>query len=174
MSERTNNTPRLVRDLMTVGVPTCPTHTPVVEIARLLLDRQLEAVVVLDPDGHAVGVVSRDDLVRLYARGDSLSLTAEDAMQEGVIEVPPDIPLAAAAQIMRDKGVRAVFLMHNASGIIYPAAVLTYTHFLRHLGARSDDELRDLGIKAERRSPVEAFIEKRNAARRQAGLQDQE
>ena len=44
-----------------------------------------------------------------------------------VAQVPPDIPLAAAAQMMRDKHLRAVFLMHNASGIIYPAAMLTYT-----------------------------------------------
>ena len=86
-------------------------------------------------------------------------------MTEGVVELPPDIPLTVAAQLMRDMKVRVVFLMHNANGIIYPAATLSYRHFLRHLAAESDEDLRDLGITAERRSPVDIFIEKRDAAR---------
>lgn len=87
-------------------------------------------------------------------------------MSEGVPQVPPDIPLAAAAQLMVDNGWQIVFLMHNAGGIIYPAAMLSITHFLRHLAARSDDDLRDLGIKAERQPPAEAFKQRRDAARR--------
>jgi len=37
------------------------------------------------------------------------------------------------------------------------------------LAARSPDELRDLGIQAERKSPIETFIERRDEARRRAG-----
>ena len=88
-------------------------------------------------------------------------------MSEGIPEVPPDIPLTAAAQIMRDHHWQVVFLLHNSAGIAYPAAMLSYTHLLRHLAAQSDDDLRDLGIKAERQPPVEAFKERRDAARRQ-------
>jgi CBS-domain-containing membrane protein len=155
----------LVRDLMTVGVATCPPDTSVIEVARLLLDKDLEGVVVLDQEGHALGVVSRDELVRAYARDDRRNLTAADVMHDGVTELPPDIPLTAAAQLMQDQGVRAVFLMHHASGIEYPAAMLTYKHFLRHLAAEDDHELNDLGIAAARKSPLEAFMEKRDAAR---------
>jgi CBS domain-containing protein len=107
----------LVRDLMTVGVPTCSLTTPMIEIARLLLDRDLEAVIVLDEQGHAVGVVSRDDLVRAYARFHRDILTAEQIMTENVIEVPPDIPLAAAALLIAIMA-RAPCLMHNADGIV--------------------------------------------------------
>ncbi len=160
---------RLVRDLMTVGVPTCPLTSPLIEITRALLDRDLEAVVVLNEEGHAAGVVSRDDLVRAYARDRWDDLTAEDIMTEGVIEVPPDIPVAAAALIMQDQGVRVVFLMHNAEGISYPAAMLTYTHLLRHLAASDGSGLKDLGIRAEREAPLEAFFKRRDEARRRAG-----
>ncbi len=174
MSDKPTPAPKLVRDLMTVGVPTCATDTPAIEIARLLLEKDWEGIIVLDQEGHAVGVVSRDDLVHIYPRADCRSLKAEEVMQEEVVEIPPDLPLEAAAQIMRDKGVRVVFLMHNASGIIYPAAMLSYKHLLRHMAAQSDEELRDLGIKAERRSPIDIFIEKREAARRQKGSSLQE
>ena len=163
-----NTSPKLVRDLMTVGVVTCPPETPISEVARLLLDGDLEGVVVLDQEGNGVGVVTQDDLVRAYSRHDVQSQTAEDVMQDGMIVIPPDIPLAAAAQLMQDKGTRVVFLTHNASGIIYPAAMLSYRHFLRHLAAQSSEDLRDLGIAAERQLPVEMFIRKRDAARRQA------
>jgi hypothetical protein len=57
------------------------------------------------------------------------------------------------------------FLMHNAGGIIYPAAVISYNHFLRHLAAQKIDDLRDLGIAAARQAPLEAFKQKQEAAR---------
>lgn len=162
------DTIRLVRDLMKVGVPTCPLTTPMLEIARLMLDNDWEGVVVLDKEGHGAGVVSRDDLIRAYARDNWHKLTAEMIMTEGLVEIPPNIPLAAAAQIMQDQGVRVVFLTHNADGIIYPAAMLTYHHLLRHLAAQERGELKDLGIRAEREAPLEAFIKRRDEARNRA------
>lgn len=164
----------LVRDLMAVGVLTCQPDTPIVEIARLLLDRDLEGVVVLNEEGHAIGVVDREALIQAYSHHCSRELTAENIMHDDVPQVPPDIPLAAAAQIMRDQGVRQVFLMHNAEGITYPAAQLSYTHLLRHLAARDNDELSDLGIKAARQAPLDAFIQRREAARRQLSSFDEE
>ncbi len=164
----------LVRDLMTVGVRTCPVGTPIVKIARLLLEEGLESVVVLDQEGHAVCLVSQDELVRAYAHGDWENLTAEDVMRDGVPQIPPDIPLTAAAQLMQDQGVRAFYLMHHAGGIEYPAATISYRHFLRHLTAQEGDDLQDLGIKAARQSPLERFVQKRDAARRSTRFSDQE
>jgi CBS domain-containing protein len=164
----------LVRELMTVGVATCPPDTSIVEVTRLLLDEELEGVVVLDREGHAVGVVTRDELVRAYSRDDCRSLTAEEVMRDGVPQIPPDIPLSAAAQLMQDQGTRVVFLMHHAGGIEYPAAFLSYKHFLRHLVAQDEDELSDLGIAAARQLPLEAFVQKREEARRQAQASTQE
>jgi hypothetical protein len=64
--------------------------------------------------------------------------------------------------------------MHNAAGITYPAAVITYKHFLRHFAAHNDEELNDLGIKAARQSPIEYFIKKRDEARRDNQFPHQE
>ena len=161
---------QLVRDLMSVGVATCPPNMPIAQVARLLLapqpfGGQLEAVVVLDDDGNAAGCVSQDDLVQAYTRDNHRDLTAGDVMCENVPQVPPDIPLGSAAQLMRDHGWRVVYIMHQAGGILYPAAMLSYTHLLRHMAALHDAELQDLGIAAARKPPLETFIEKRDAAR---------
>ncbi len=159
---------KLVRDLMKVGVQTIPLNGPLPDVARLILEKDLEGVVVLDEEGHGVGVVTRDDLVSAFDRDNVRELTAEQVMSEGVPQVPPDIPLAAAARLMHDNGWRVVFLMHNAGGIIYPAASLSYTHLIRCLAARDPSDLKDLGIAAARKSPIDAFIEKREAAKRAA------
>jgi len=158
--------PKLVRELMTVGVLTCPPDTPIPEAARLLLSNNLEAIVVLDVEGHAVGMISRDELIQSYAKGDYKSLTAEEVMRADVPQLPPEIPLNAAAQIMQDQKLRVVFLMHQAGGIEYPAAVLSYQHLLRHMAMQDDDDLSDLGISAERQSPEESYLQRREAARR--------
>lgn len=163
--------PKLVRDLMTVGVLTCAPDTSLVDLARLMLDKSCEAVVVMQ-DGHALGVVGEDELVSAFDRVDLHQLVAEDVLREGVPQVPPDIPLAAAAQLMHDLGVRTLFLMHHSGGVEYPAAQISYRHLLRLLAAQDEAELRDLGMHAERQSPLEAFIQRRDAARREASRRD--
>lgn len=161
---------KLVRDLMTVGVPTCKTDVPAADIARFLIDNNVEEMVVLGSEGEGVGVVGYEELVRAYGREDVKSLKAEDIMREGVPELPSDIPLTVAAQMMRDRGIRVAYMTHNSSGIIYPAAMISYRHIVRHIAAKDENELKDLGIKAERKSPLEVFIAKRDNARKEAGL----
>lgn len=160
----------LVRDLMTVGVPTCKWETPITDIARFLLEHHVEAMCVLDPEGHGIGVVGEEELVAAYGKENQDSLKAEDIMSEGVPELGADIPLTVAAQMMKDKAIRIAYMMHNAGGIIYPAAYISYRHILRHIAARDESELKDLGLAAERKSPIEVFIERRDEARRKAGL----
>ncbi len=163
-----STSPKLVRDLMSVGVPTCALEDSVVELTRWFLEKEIEGAVVLDENGHGAGVVTHDELVKAYVRGDYRGVTAQDVMRADVPQAPPDIPLTAVAQIMQDMGVRVVFMMHHAGGISYPAAYLTYKHLLRHLAAQEEEELKDLGIKAERESPLETFIRRRDEALRQA------
>lgn len=161
---------KLVRDLMTVGVPTCKTTTPMVEIARFLIENNVEEMVVLGDEGEGLGVCGYKELVNAYERDDVHSLTAEEIMTEGVPELPSDIPLTLAAQLLRDKDIRVAYMNHNSAGIIYPAASLSYRHLVRHLAAEDESELKDLGINAERKSPLEQFIERRDEARRKAGI----
>lgn len=163
--------PHLVRDLMTVGVVTCTPQTTVPELAQLLLDHDLDEVIVLE-DGKALGVVGQDDLIAAIAKDGAKSLSASDVMREGVPQIPPDIPLRAAAQIMRDQGERTLFLMHHAAGIEYPAAAISYKHYLRYLAADDLTDLHDLGIKAGRTPPLEEFFKRRAGAREKNIIQE--
>ena len=162
------NEPIFVRDLMTVGVATCPPDASIMDVARLLLNQNLDELVVLD-GGHAVGVIGQTELVGICCRQDSERLSVKDVMREDVPQVPADIPLQAAMQIMLDRGIRSLYLMHHAAGIEYPAGKLTFQHLLRFLVAEKPDDISDLGIHAARKSPVEMFIQRRDEARKLRG-----
>jgi RES domain-containing protein len=117
-----------------------------------------------------VGVVGYEELVSAYHRDDIRELTAEEVMSEGVSELPSDIPLTVAAQMMKDRKIRVAYMNHNSAGIIYPAASISYKHIVRHLAAKDESELKDLGLAAERKSPVEVFVARRDEARKKVGI----
>ena len=151
----------------------------VVDAAQLMRKHHVgDLVVVEEKNGrrHPVGIVTdRDIVVEVVAAGvNPDALKVGDIMGPEVATVRESEGLFEALRYMRDKGVRVVFLMHNAAGIQYPAAALSYTHILRHLAAQSDAELQDLGTAAARKSPIETFIEKRDAARRQSRIPHEE
>jgi CBS domain-containing protein len=155
-----------VRDLMTLGVATCDPDTPASEVARMMLEKGWEEVVVVE-NRHAIGVVGPEELVRAYNQENAATLTAESIMREGLPAAPADIPASTAAQIMLDLGVRTLYITHHAGGIEFPTAFISTHHILRHMAAQNENDLRDLGISAEREPPLQAFIKRRDEARRQ-------
>ena len=161
MSTRKENNIMLVRDLMHVGVMTCSANTPVVEAIHLLLNQNLESVLVLDDNGHTAGVFGRREAIKIYTNqtnaGNWQTLTVADAMQTNILEVPPDIPATAAAQIMLDQDTRDIYLLHYAGGIGWPAATFRFDEVLRYLGAESDEEVAAMGVGAPRKSGIEFF-----------------
>jgi predicted transcriptional regulator len=158
--------PSLVRDLMSVGVPTYPSGTLLTDLVHDMVEKNLESVVILDEDGNGCGYISQKELVKIYARPARQDLKVDDVMVEVIPQVPADIPLSAATQIMVDQNVRVLYVMHHAGGITYPAGMLTYRHILRAMTAKSAEELGDLGVQAKRQLPIDAFLQRREAARK--------
>lgn len=169
MSDQSTPNPTLVRDLMSVGVSTCSPDQPIDELTRFLLENDLEEIVVME-ERQIMGVVSRDELVKAYAQEGSGEMTAEQVMRSEIAGVPPDIPLKTAALLMLDKGVRTLYVTHQAGGVEYPAAYISFKHILRHLSSKDIQELNDLGIQSKRQSPIDTFIQRRDEARRRSGL----
>ncbi len=115
----------LVRDVMTIGVPVChEAETCGAVLAQLTGD----VVVALDEDGMACGWLTREQLTQ--AGG---SQTVGEVMDEDIPTVPPDIPAETAAQMMRDRGVNYLFLMHDWPGEPRPAAVISLDAIERRL-----------------------------------------
>ena len=112
--------PLLVRDVMTIGVPVCRDTETCGAVAARLTGGGPPVVVVLDEDGMACGWLTRDRLA-----AEAATRPVGEVMDEDIPTVPPDIPVEAAAQLMRDRGVEHLFLMHDWPGEPRPSAVIS-------------------------------------------------
>lgn len=139
----------LAQDIMTTNVATVTPKTPVAEIAKLLLDRHISAVPVVDESGSLKGIVSEGDLMRRPESGTEahhswwlafLALPdedqrrfvkthgqyAEDVMTRNVATVPPDCPLPEIATLLEDRRIKRAPVVENGKlvGIVSRADLL--------------------------------------------------
>ncbi|CAL9350007.1 CBS domain-containing protein [Streptomyces sp. DH-12] len=98
-----------VRDIMTAAPVTVGPHTSVAQVARIMRDRDLGAVLVTD-EGRLRGLVTdRDLVVRSVAEGvDPEETTVAGACSDDLVTVRPDDELDLAVRLMREHAVRRV------------------------------------------------------------------
>ena len=93
---------RNVRDVMHRGVVSCLVSATVDKIAKIMLDNNVSALVVIDEHLNACGVVTKTNLIGLY--GEDLSLTiAEDIMSPKLFTVSPATSVYDAIQLMLEQ-----------------------------------------------------------------------
>ena len=107
-----------VREIMTTDVVQLQVDTTLVDAARVMRDRQIGDVVVVDND-RLVGVVTdRDIVVRAVAEGRGPDETTLGAVvSKDLITVRPDDTVLDAALLMRDHAVRRV-LACDENGLV--------------------------------------------------------
>ncbi|MBI3516850.1 MAG: CBS domain-containing protein [Proteobacteria bacterium] len=118
-------------DVMTRDVITVEPNRSVSDVARLLLDKRISAVPVVDAGGKLIGIVSEGDLLRRvetdtvrrrqgwhalmtagwhlaaeYAK--SHARLAADVMSRDVVTVSEDTPLGAIADLFEDHNIKRV------------------------------------------------------------------
>ena len=96
-----------VRDVMTPDPLTVKEDQTVVEAARLMKEKGVGPILVMD-DGHVEGIVTdRDIAVRVVAEGrDPNSVRVGEIATKDVRTVSPDDPADEAVRLMREKAVR--------------------------------------------------------------------
>jgi len=139
-----------VTEIMSTPVISVVLSTPVKEAARLLVDRGVSALPVLDDRGALVGIVSEADLMPIEARPDPRSQatplapsasttprTVSEIMTRQVITIPAGSEVSQAARAMLSAGVKRVPVMrgHRVVGIVS-------RRDLMRVIARDDDSVR--------------------------------
>lgn len=140
----------LARDVMTTAVVTVSPETGIREIARLLTERRISAVPVVDAKRRVVGIVSEGDLMRraetgtekergswwltLFAEPDRLARDytkthgrrAEDIMTRDVVSVSEDTKLSDVARTLERNHVKRVPVLRDGEivGIVSRANLL--------------------------------------------------
>jgi CBS domain-containing protein len=149
-----------VREIMTTSVATVRAVTPLKDVARELLEREVSGMPVVDADGQVVGVISEGDLVARQAgperrrrhallawllerrRGDEqLKLEARlagDAMTAPAITIEPFWSVAGAAQQMVAHGVKRLPVVQHGRLV----GIVTRADLVRAF-ARPDAEIEE-------------------------------
>jgi CBS domain-containing protein len=94
---------------MTANPVVVPKDTSVLDAARLMRDRGIGDVIVIDGD-EAEGIVTdRDIVVRAVAEGSDPSRVRVDEVLSGELAaVAPDDPVEHAIKLMREKAIRRI------------------------------------------------------------------
>jgi crotonyl-CoA carboxylase/reductase len=111
-----------VRDCMHLGVLTCSAHDSLKDVAAVMADHQVHAVVITTSNAERpVGVVSALDVVASVAAG--ADCAALEAAGTETLTVGADEPIRRAAQLMSEHGVSHLMVVDGAGG--YPLGVVS-------------------------------------------------
>jgi CBS domain-containing protein len=127
-----------VSDVMHQGVITCGPNTPIDDVARRMTEHGISALVVVDQDGFAQGIVSTSDLANagfVAPEVEFEGLSARHLMTSPVIATRPDQPLSDAVKLLREKRVHRLVVVDPADvDHMKPVGILSVTDLVRTLG----------------------------------------
>jgi CBS domain-containing protein len=127
------------RDIMTSPVVTVTPDTPLKEVARILVERQINALPVVDAGERLCGIVSEADLLALEVASPpgSPPHTAREVMSGSVYTLAEDTDAAAAARMMLRHRLKSVPVVAGDRVV----GMVARRDLLR-LVARGDDDVR--------------------------------
>ncbi len=115
---------RIIRDFMCRGVVTCGVNANAGEVARIMIDNDVSALVVVDERLNACGIISKTDLIGFYGKDLSL-ISAEDIMTSEILTVSPDTSVHDAVQLMLDRGIHQLVIVTRGGVHRRPVAIFT-------------------------------------------------
>jgi signal-transduction protein with cAMP-binding, CBS, and nucleotidyltransferase domain len=125
-----------VSELMHTPAVTCRPNATIAEVARLMRDRNVGSVIVVDAVGYLAGIVTdRDVAVRGVGEGRSGDMAVEYVMSRNVATVPLHADVADAAGIMAKRRVRRVPVVDEEDT---PHGLVALDDLVRHLGREAD------------------------------------
>lgn len=118
-------------------------ETPVSDVARIMEQRRIGAVLVLGDSGEVLGIISERDIVRALSirAGGIEGLAAEDLMTRQVVMVGPDTPVDAALQIMDEGYFRHLPVVDGTRRLL---GLVSVRDLVRHRLAQQEQQVESL------------------------------
>lgn len=120
-----------VRDVMSHEVRCCTNDSTLNDAARIMWEKDVGFLPVVDCDGFVVGVITdRDVCMAAYTQGVSLSEgLVVSAMSKNVVSARPDESIRSVETKMRDKHLRRLPVLDESG---QPLGVVTLADLARH------------------------------------------
>lgn len=118
-----------ITEIMESDVATVKSDASLEDAVRIMIERSVGGLPVIDPKEIIVGMITERDIVRLM--GDSVSgVKVKDIMSRRVTTAPPNMPIDAAAKIMIASGFRRLPVVTDS----FVCGIITATDIMRYLG----------------------------------------
>jgi signal-transduction protein with cAMP-binding, CBS, and nucleotidyltransferase domain len=141
-----------VAEVMHTPAVACQVTAPVKEVARLMQERNVGSVLVVDHGGYVAGIVTDRDLaIRGYGQNRSGDVEIVDLMTRDVATVLPGATIEFAADRMMVRGVRRLPVVDD-DGCLH--GVIALDDLVRQLTREADHLVSTLGIQAVRHPAV--------------------
>jgi signal-transduction protein with cAMP-binding, CBS, and nucleotidyltransferase domain len=125
-----------VSELMHTPAVTSRPSATIGEVARMMGERNVGSVLVIDGIGYLAGIVTdRDVAVRGAGEGRSADVAVEEIMTRDVATVPVRADVSTAASIMAKRRVRRLPVVDEDD---VPHGVVAFDDLVRHLGQEAD------------------------------------
>ena len=140
----------VVRDLMRKNPYTVAESASIQDTARIMNDKKVSSLVILDEDNNPVGLVTERDLVRKVCINDlpTNRVTNKEIMSSPLITIDSESSATTATDLMLKNNVRHLLVIDNESkdnnqpiGIITPLDLVRYEEFTRDEGRKDALEM---------------------------------
>jgi len=139
---------KFVKDIMHANLITCKSDATLGQVAVLLHNNHVHALVVTDRDGRAAGVISDFDLLAgewLSSDSESLDtmrkLTAADLMTHPINSVESATPLSEAVREFIEKEINRLVVTENGK----PVGIISLSDFVAHIAEREETKRDSVG-----------------------------
>ena len=124
-----NSSSILVKDIMTKSLIAVNTSTTALQIAKMMEQGGIGAVIVKDSSGLVGIVTDRDFATKITANSLSFDTNAEKIMSSPLITIDHDQPISAAADMMSTKKIRKLAVSENGRVV----GIITSTDLVNQL-----------------------------------------
>lgn len=152
-----------ISEMMTREPAVCREDTPIQQVARVMLGRDVGSVVVVDGEMRPVGVVTDRDLaLRAVAAGLPGSEPAERVMSNPPVSVADDATAVDAARQMAVRGCRRLPVVDRSNGQL--VGIVTLDDILVAAGDALEQVIRLLNAERHEHADLAGVLRRRQVA----------
>ena len=116
------------------GIFGCQKNQSLYEAALKMVEEDISALVVVDPDGFLAGIISRTDLMRaLIESQDWQTKTVAEYMNVDVVTVSPQHTIGEVARLLLERQIHRVVVVRELQGQLRPISVISAADIVYHM-----------------------------------------
>ena len=116
------------------GIYSCGVECSLKDAAKVMTERNISALVVVNDAGSLEGIITRTDLVRIcYRYDDWANWDVSECMSRDVVTVQLDDTLGHVMELLIEKHIHRVVAIREGDDLIIPVGILSAADIVYHM-----------------------------------------